>query len=35
VDVNQAKKASEDLEQVIYLTVHLKQNAQKLRKTSH
>jgi hypothetical protein len=35
VDVNQAKKASEDLEQVISLTVHLRQNAQKLRKTTH
>jgi len=34
VDVNQAKKASEDLEQVISLTVHLRQNAQKLRKTT-
>jgi hypothetical protein len=35
VDVNLAKKASEDLEQVISLTVDLKQNAQKLRKTTH
>ena len=35
VDVNQAKKASDDLEQVIFLTFDLKQNAQKLRKTSH
>lgn len=33
VDVNLAKKASEDLEQVILLAVDLKQNAQKLRKT--
>ena len=33
VDVNLAKKASDDLEQVISLTVDLKQNAQKLRKT--
>lgn len=33
VDVNLAKKASEDLEQVIFLTVELKLNAQKLRKT--
>lgn len=32
VDVNLAKKASEDLEQVISLTFDLKQNAQKLRK---
>ena len=32
VDVNLAKKASEDLEQVILLTVDIKQNAQKLRK---
>jgi hypothetical protein len=35
VDVNLAKKASEDLQQVILLTVDLKQNAQKLRKTTH
>jgi hypothetical protein len=35
VDVNLAKKASTDLEQVISLTIDLKQNAQKLRKTSH
>ena len=34
VDVNLAKQASADLEQVILLTVDLKQNAQKLRKTS-
>ena len=34
VDVILAKKASEDLEQVISLTVDLKQNAQKLRKTT-
>ena len=34
VDVNLAKKASEDLEQVLFLTVDLKQNAQKLRKTT-
>ena len=33
VDVNLAKKASSDLEQVILLTLDLKQNAQKLRKT--
>ena len=33
VDVNLAKKASEDLEHVILLTFDLKQNAQKLRKT--
>lgn len=32
VDVNLAKNASADLEQVILLTVDLKQNAQKLRK---
>jgi hypothetical protein len=35
VDVNLATKASTDLEQVISLTIDLKQNAQKLRKTSH
>jgi len=35
VDVNLAKKASEDLEHVIVLTLDLKQNAQKLRKTTH
>ena len=35
VDVNLAKKASADLEQVISLTVDLKQNAQKLRKSAH
>lgn len=34
VDVNLSKKASDDLEQVIFLTVDLKQNAQKLRKAS-
>ena len=33
VDVNLAKKASHDLERVISLTLDLKQNAQKLRKT--
>lgn len=33
VDVNLAKQASADLEQVLFLTVDLKQNAQKLRKT--
>ncbi len=33
VDVNLAKQASADLEQVLLLTVDLKQNAQKLRKT--
>jgi len=35
VDVNQAKKASKDLDQVISLTNDLKQNAQKLRKSIH
>jgi hypothetical protein len=35
VDVNLAKKASDDLEQVISLTFDLKQNAQKLRKITH
>lgn len=35
VDVNLAKKAREDLEHVILLTFDLKQNAQKLRKTTH
>ncbi len=35
VDVNLAKNASADLEQVILLTLDLKQNAQKLRKTTH
>ena len=35
MDVNFAKKASEDLEHVISLTLDLKQNAQKLRKTTH
>jgi hypothetical protein len=35
VDVNLAKKASHDLEQVIFLTFDLKQNAQKLRKITH
>jgi hypothetical protein len=35
VEVNLAAKASEDLEQIILLTVDLKQNAQKLRKTAH
>ena len=34
VDVNQAKKASIDLDQVISLTNDLKQNAQKLRKAT-
>lgn len=34
MDINLAKKASNDLEQVIFLTVDLKQNAQKLRKTT-
>ena len=34
VDVNLARKASEDLEHVISLTFDLKQNAQKLRKTA-
>jgi|SRR4030095_1651991 hypothetical protein len=33
VDVNQAIKASDDLEQVLSLTDHLKKNAQRLRKT--
>jgi len=33
MDVNLAKKASGDLEQVIFLTVALKQTAQKLRKS--
>ena len=33
VDVNLAKKASQDLDHVIFLTADLKQNAQKLRKT--
>jgi hypothetical protein len=35
VDVNLAKKASDDLEHVLVLTLDLKQNAQKLRKTTH
>ena len=35
MDVNLAKKASADLEQVISLTFDLKQNAQKLRKAAH
>ena len=35
LDVNLAKKASEDLKQVIFLTADLKQNAQKLGKTAH
>jgi len=35
LDIDQAKKASRDLEQVITLTDELKQNAQKLRKTIH
>jgi hypothetical protein len=35
VNVDLAKKASEDLQQVMLLTVDLKQNAQKLRKTTH
>ena len=34
VDVDLAKKASQDLEHVILLTLHLKQNAQKLRKSA-
>ncbi|HET6976130.1 MAG TPA: hypothetical protein VFI24_07400 [Pyrinomonadaceae bacterium] len=34
MDINEAKKASDDLEQVLFLTVDLKQNAQKLRKTA-
>jgi len=33
MDVNLAKQASEDLQHVIVLTVDIKQNAQKLRKT--
>jgi hypothetical protein len=35
MDVNLAKEASADLEQVISLTFDLKQNAQKLRKSAH
>jgi len=35
VDVNQAEKASGDLDQVILLANDLKQNAQRLRKTTH
>jgi len=35
VDVNLAKKASEDLDHAISLSIDLKQNAQKLRKTTH
>jgi len=35
MDVNLAKKARTDLEQVISLTLNLKQNAQKLRKMIH
>ena len=35
VDVDLAKKAHADLEQVIALTLDLKQNAQKLRKSNH
>jgi hypothetical protein len=35
VDVALSKKASDDLEQVLFLTVDLKQKAQKLRKTTH
>jgi hypothetical protein len=35
VDINEAKKASEDLQQILSLSNHLKQNAQKLRKTTH
>jgi hypothetical protein len=35
MDVSLAKKARADLEQVISLTVDLKQNAQKLRKLTH
>jgi hypothetical protein len=34
LDLNQAKKASSDLEQVLTLTDHLKQNAQRLRKAT-
>jgi hypothetical protein len=34
MDVNLAKKAHEDLEHVIALTLDLKQNAQKLRKVT-
>lgn len=35
VDVNLAKKASDDLEQIISLTSDLKQNAQRLRRSTH
>jgi hypothetical protein len=35
LDLEQAKKASRDLEQVITLTDDVKQNAQRLRKTPH
>ncbi len=35
MDINQAKKASADLDQVLSLTDHVKQNAQRLRKNSH
>ena len=35
VDVNLAKKASEDLDHVLTLAADLKQNAQRLRKTTH
>jgi len=34
LDLNQAKKASNDLEQVLTLTDDLKQNAQRLRKAT-
>lgn len=34
MDVDLARKASQDLEHVILLTLHLKQNAQKLRKSA-
>ena len=35
LEIDQAKKASSDLEQVLKLTDDLKQNAQRLRKTIH
>jgi hypothetical protein len=35
LDIDQAKKASEDLNQVLSLTDHVKQSAQRLRKTTH
>lgn len=35
LDVNEAKNASRDLEQVISLASHVKQNADKFRKTAH